>query len=107
MLRWAFAARYCCVRRCDADNLSIGPFSGSEDKARPLSVFARLVAGGVSKGAERTGRASRGLLPFLVLAGGWYTPNKSDAGCADACSCGMASGHRAKQQGSGQATGPL
>ncbi len=81
--------------------------SASEEKAHPLSVFARVVAGGVSNRGERIGRANGGLLPFLVLAGGWNTPNKSDAGSADACSCGLASGHRAKQQDQGQAIGPL
>jgi len=73
----------------------LAPFSASEEQAGRLSVFTHLVSGDVSKRAERFGCTNRGLLP-LLLASGWYTPNESDAGGTDACSCGLASGRRAK-----------
>ena len=59
--------------------------SPSKEKARLLSVVTRFAPGDVSEGAERICCAIRGLMPLLVLAGGWYTPNKADAGCVDAC----------------------
>jgi len=88
------------VRNCHCVSVegfrSWEPYSCSEEQAGRLSVFIRLVSGGVSKRAERIGSAIRILLPLLVLAGSWNTPNESDAGGSDACSCGLDSGRRAE-----------